>query len=77
MTTIVRGLPFKGPTMASFVREILSATGHLGEKEDFCAKATRLKGRVDELKVTFRLFHRKTLASNFMPDSDTMLISDF
>ena len=53
MTTIVRGLPFKGPTMASFVREILSATGHLGEKEDFCAKATRLKGRVDELKVTF------------------------
>ena len=37
--------------MASFVREILSATGHLGEKEDLCAKATRLKGRVDELKV--------------------------
>ena len=46
--------------MASFVREILSATGHLGEKEDFCAKATRLKGRVDELKVTFGLFTRKT-----------------
>ena len=37
--------------MASFVREILSATGHLGEKEDLCAKATRLRGRVDELKV--------------------------
>ena len=37
--------------MASFVREILSATGHLGEKEDLCAKASRLKGRVNELKV--------------------------
>ena len=37
--------------MASFVREILSATGHLGEKEDLCTKATRLKGRVNELKV--------------------------
>ena len=53
MTTTVKGLPLILPTMASFVREILSATGHLGEKEDFCAKATRLKGRVDELKVTF------------------------
>ena len=53
VTTTVRGLPLIVPTMASFVREILSATGHLGEKEDFCAKATRLKGRVDELKVTF------------------------
>ena len=38
--------------MASFVREILSATGHLGEKEDLCTKATRLKGRVNELKVS-------------------------
>ena len=37
--------------MASFVREVLSATGHLGEKEDLCAKAERLKGRVNELKV--------------------------
>ena len=37
--------------MASFVHEVLSATGHLGEKEDLCAKALRLKGRVDELKV--------------------------
>ena len=37
--------------MASFVREVLSATGHLGEKEDLCAKAARLKGRVNELKV--------------------------
>ena len=77
MTTIVRQLPLNGPTMASFVREILSATGHLGEKEDFCAKATRLKGRVDELKVTFDYFIEKPghLIQQNMPDSDTMIIS--
>ena len=44
--------------MASFVREILSATGHLGEKEDLCAKASRLKGRVNELKVRNILIRR-------------------
>ena len=42
--------------MASFVREILSATGHLGEKEDLCAKAIRLKGRVNELKASIYKF---------------------
>lgn len=36
--------------MASFVREVLSATGRLGEKEDFSGKASRLKDRVDDLK---------------------------
>ena len=42
--------------MASFVREILSTTGHLGEKEDLCAKASRLKGRVNELKASIHKF---------------------
>ena len=42
--------------MASFVREILSTTGHLGEKEDLCAKASRLKGRVNELKASIHEF---------------------
>ncbi len=36
--------------MASFVREVLSATGRLGEKDDFQAKATKLRSRVDDLK---------------------------
>jgi len=39
--------------MASFVREVLSATGRLGEKEDFSGKAARLRCSIDELKVTF------------------------
>lgn len=40
--------------MASFVREVLSATGRLGEKEDFSAKASRLRHRVDDLKTNLR-----------------------
>ena len=36
--------------MASFVREVLSATGHLGEKDDLAAKIHRLSSRIDELK---------------------------
>ena len=40
--------------MASFVREVLSATGKLGEKEDFNAKASRLKSRVDNLIFCMR-----------------------
>ena len=42
-------------TMASFVREVLSATGRLGEKEDFGGKAARLKLRVDDLKANLRV----------------------
>ena len=38
--------------MASFVREVLTASGRLGEKEDFGGKALRLKLRVDDLKHT-------------------------
>jgi len=36
--------------MASFVREVLSATGHLNEKDDLALKALRLHGRIEELK---------------------------
>lgn len=37
-------------TMASFVREVLSATGRLGEKEDYAGKAARLRSSIDDLK---------------------------
>ena len=40
--------------MASFVREVLSATGRLGEKENFSGKASRLQNRVDDLKSNLR-----------------------
>ena len=40
--------------MASFVREVLSATGRLGEKENFSGKAARLQNRVDDLKSNLR-----------------------
>ena len=40
--------------MASFVREVLSATKQLREKEDFAGKALRLKRRVDDLKSNLR-----------------------
>ena len=40
--------------MASFVREVLTASGRLGEKEDFGGKASRLKLRVDDLKSNLR-----------------------
>ena len=40
--------------MASFVREVLSATGRLGEKEDFGGKASKLRLRVDDLKSNLR-----------------------
>ena len=53
--------------MASFVREILSATGHLGEKEDLCAKASRLKGRVNELKVRNILIRRASVRKCIYP----------
>jgi hypothetical protein len=37
--------------MASFVQEVLMATGRLGEKEDYSAKAARLRSSIDDLKV--------------------------
>ena len=37
--------------MASYVREVLSATGRLGEKGDYGGKAARLKASIDDLKV--------------------------
>ena len=37
--------------MASFVQEVLSATGHLNEKDDLGSKAARLNSRVNELKA--------------------------
>lgn len=36
--------------MASFVREILSAAGTLGEKEDFAAKTTKIQKKLNDLK---------------------------
>ena len=36
--------------MASFVREVLSATGHLNEKDDLALKALRLQGKIEDLK---------------------------
>jgi len=36
--------------MASFVREVLSATGHLNEKDDLALKALRINDRIEELK---------------------------
>ena len=40
--------------MASFVQEVLLASGKLNEKEDFNAKACRLKNKVDDLKSSLR-----------------------
>jgi hypothetical protein len=36
--------------MASFVREILSATGTLDDKEDFAAKAIKIQKKLTDLK---------------------------
>ena len=36
--------------MASFVREVLSAAGTLGEKEDFAGKTTKIQKKVNDLK---------------------------
>lgn len=41
--------------MSSFVREILSASGKLGDKEDFMGKALRLEKRMDDLKTGLRV----------------------
>jgi hypothetical protein len=40
--------------MTSFVREILSASGKLGEKEDLSMKTTRLKKQMEEKKAEMR-----------------------
>lgn len=40
--------------MTSFVREILSASGKLGDKEDLNTKTARLAKKVDELKANIR-----------------------
>ena len=40
--------------MASFVQEVLLASGKLNEKEDFNAKACRLKNKVDDLKSSLK-----------------------
>lgn len=39
----------------SFVQEVLAATGTLGEKEDFVAKAARLQKALDGLKTSLRV----------------------
>ena len=39
----------------SFVQEVLAATGTLGEKEDFVAKAARLQKAMDGLKTSLRV----------------------
>jgi hypothetical protein len=44
--------------MASFVREVLSASGRLSEKEDYFGKATRLQNGIDDLKVLSNLLAR-------------------
>lgn len=38
-------------TMASFVREVLSATGTLGDKQDFPEKIVRIKKKLHDLKA--------------------------
>ncbi len=40
--------------MTSFVREILSASGKLGEKEDLTMKTARLQKKMDEMKAEMR-----------------------
>jgi GTP cyclohydrolase I len=40
--------------MTSFVREILSASGRLGEKEDLSTKTARLQKKLDEMKAEMR-----------------------
>ncbi len=40
--------------MTSFVREILSASGKLGDKEDLATKAQRLQAKVDDIKAEMR-----------------------
>lgn len=56
--------------MASFVREILSAAGTLGEKEDFAAKTTKIQKKLNDLKsqlsvhITNRYGNFSTTLSN-------------
>ena len=56
--------------MASFVREILSAAGTLGEKEDFAAKTTKIQKKLNDLKsqlsvhITNRYVNFSTTLSN-------------
>ena len=38
-------------TMASFVREVLSATGTLGDKQDFPEKIVKIKKKLHDLKA--------------------------
>ncbi len=40
--------------MTSFVREILSASGKLGDKEDSATKAVRLQKKLEEMKAELR-----------------------
>ena len=37
--------------MASFVREVLSATGTLGDKQDFPEKIVKIKKKLHDLKA--------------------------
>jgi hypothetical protein len=42
---------FAAMATASFVQEVLLATGRLGEKEDYAGKVSRLRASIDDLKV--------------------------
>jgi len=50
--------------MASFVREVLSATGTLGEKEDFPGKIIKLQKKLHDLKTSL-MVHIDNKYSNF------------
>ena len=50
--------------MASFVREVLSATGTLGEKEDFPGKILKIQKKLHDLKTSL-MVHIDNKYSNF------------
>ena len=50
--------------MASFVRQVLSATGTLGEKEDFPGKIMKIQKKLHDLKTSL-MVHIDNKYSNF------------
>ena len=55
--------------MASFVREVLSATGTLGDKEDFPDKILKIKKKLDDLKSQLQA-HIESRYSDFSTKLD-------
>jgi hypothetical protein len=58
---------FAAMATASFVQEVLLATGRLGEKEDYAGKVSRLRASIDDLKVKSDVYQGppKNLAKNW------------